>query len=90
MTIDAITHAASDPSAAVPICSFYILQDSIRYLSDQQKVIGDEATVSDLTMLSHADKEYRSTYVFWAPYHLSIDILMIYMILRIYNIICDL
>jgi hypothetical protein len=64
MTIDAIIHAAQDPSAAVPICSFYVLQNSIRYLSDQQKVIGDEATVSDLAMLLHADREYRSTYVF--------------------------
>jgi hypothetical protein len=64
MTIDAITHAEQDPSAPIPICSFYILQNSIRYLSEQQKVIGDEATVSDLNMMSHADKEYRSTYIF--------------------------
>uniref|UniRef100_A0A093Y4F7 Aflatoxin biosynthesis regulatory protein n=1 Tax=Talaromyces marneffei PM1 TaxID=1077442 RepID=A0A093Y4F7_TALMA len=64
MTIDGIVYAAQDPSAAVPICSLYILQDSIRYLSEQQKVIGDEATISDLNMLLHADREYRSTYVF--------------------------
>ncbi|EED23116.1 conserved hypothetical protein [Talaromyces stipitatus ATCC 10500] len=64
MTIDAITHAQQEPDSPVPICSFYILQEAIRYLSEHQKVAGDEATVSDKDMLIHADKEYRSTYIF--------------------------
>lgn len=67
LAIQGVTYAGQNPNAPMPICSYYLVKDAIRYFmrQGQGQISGDDVSTADKRdMLLQADKEYRDTYIF--------------------------